>query len=454
MRRILGIMLVAALPVQAMAQDAVIRIEAKRGPNTTAAAVEAWQTKFPDVVTFPLPGGWTAIALGPMDAEAAATRLAELKAAGAIPGDSFVAAPGGDVALTPAAPVTAPEATAETSPQMSIPQSDMDPAALIAPPPGLAAPTHAIRLEAFQDRAEADAALTKWRETFPGAGLWQLPNGWFAIALAPVHEDVAKAWVAAFKQAGRAPKDAFAAPLADMGTIAAPGELPDLPAPQASAGEMPPLDQVQRALRWAGYYDGGIDGKTGPKTREAIAAEIADQRLSADPGTAMRLLIERRADWQRDMGLIRLDDTHTGIAVTAPMDRLTFDRTERALSIYGPKDGSGAALILFSQPGGQQELLDLAGLVTALGWVPTPERQVSRGHVLLTGGNDAHLGHAEGWVRDGRAEGYVLIWPASEQEDQVRLAAELSDSFTRTGPAATDPATETLPAPEEEPAAD
>src|SRR5690606_31908878 len=120
--------------------------------------------------------------------------------------------------------------------------------------------------------------------------------------------------------------------------------------------------------------------------------------------------------------------------VTAPMRALTFDRAERALSIYGPKDGSGAALILFSQPGGQQELLDLAGLVTALGWVPQPDRVVKQGHVTLRGANDAHIGAAEGWVRDGRAEGYVLIWPASDPETQTRLQAEISDSLTRHGP--------------------
>ena len=138
------------------------------------------------------------------------------------------------------------------------------------------------------------------------------------------------------------------------------------------------------------------------------------------------------------MGLTTLDDTHTGLSVSAPMGRLVFDRTERALSIYGPKDGSGAALILFSQPGGQQEMLDLAGLVTALGWVPSPERVVARGSIRLTGANDAHIGHAEGRVRDGRAEGFVLIWPASDAPEQARIAAELSETLARSGPAATD----------------
>ncbi len=105
----------------------------------------------------------------------------------------------------------------------------------------------------------------------------------------------------------------------------------------------------------------------GARFRAAIQAEITQARASTDPGTALRLLAERRAAWAEEQGLAPLVDQATGLTVTAPMRALTFDRAERALSIYGPRDGSGAALILFSQPGGQQELLDLAGLVTALG---------------------------------------------------------------------------------------
>ena len=58
--------------------------------------------------------------------------------------------------------------------------------------------------------------------------------------------------------------------------------------------------------------------------------------------------------------------------------------------------------------------------------------------MTLHGANDAHIGHAEGRVRDGRAEGFVLIWPAGDAQEQARIAAELSESLMRSGPAATD----------------
>lgn len=440
MRRFHGILLAGLMPVAALAQDqgSVIRIEAKRGDAAAAEAVANWQSQFDDVVTFPLPRGWTGIGLGPMSQAEATERLETLKAQGTIPADSFIAAPGGTITQTAAAPAAALGTPAD---EPAAQPASPEPAPAQAEPPAAMQPEHFIRLEAFQDRAEAETALTTWRQPFPEAGLYQLPNGWFAIALGPLKEQTAAGWLAAFKAAQTAPQDAFIATQAEIGTAVDPGAALDLPDAPAQPGQMPPLDKVQRALRWAGHYDGTIDGKDGPKTRAAINAEIIAERRSPDAATAMQQLIQRRLDWRDEMGLTQLDDAHTGLSAILPMDMLAFDRNERALSIYGPKDGSGAALILFSQPGGQQELIDMSGLVIALGWVPQPERDVRNGAITLDGRNASHISHAEGRVADGRAEGFVLIWPASDAANQPRIAAELSDSFSRSAPAANDLAT-------------
>lgn len=424
MRRLAFLVMAAGLPVAAWAQDAVIRIESKRDTDVAEAAAR-WASQFDDVVTFPLPRGWTAIAIGPLSPDEAGERIGALKEARQIPQDSFVTVPEEGVVLTPVGDV-APVADA---PEVAQPA---------APQPDLPAPGAYLRLQSVQARADADAALAQWRQTFPEAGLAELPNGWFGVVLGPLDRAAADAWLDVFQDGDMIPDDAFVSDAAELGAVVQAGKAPDLPAPPAAPAEMPPMDQVQRALRWAGVYDGGIDGKSGPRTRDAIRAEILASRLSTDPGTAMRELIARRDAWRAEVGLTMLDDQATGLSVMAPMDRLEFDRTERALSIYGPRDGSGAALILFSQPGGQQELVDLSGLVTALGWVPQPTRSIKPGHVLLEGANNAHIGRAEGWVRDGRAEGFVLIWPAADAQGQARIAAEMSDSFTRKGPAAND----------------
>lgn len=423
MRRLACLVVAAGLPMAAWAQDAVIRIEAKREGDLARAAAR-WADQFDDVVTFPLPRGWTAIAIGPLTPEEAAERIAALKAARRIPQDSFVAVPGADVVLTPVGEGAGADPEAAE--------------AAAAPPPDQPAPGAYIRLQSVPARADADAGLADWRRTFPEAGLAELPNGWFGVTLGPIEAGAADAWLRVFKQGDLVPEDAFVSDAADLAAVIQPGEAPDLPAPPAAPAQMPPMDQVQRALRWAGIYDGEIDGQSGPRTRDAIAAEILASRSSTDPGTAMRALLARRDAWRAEAALTTLEDRATGLSLLAPMDRLEFDRTERALSIYGPRDGSGAALILFSQPGGQQELLDLSGLVTALGWVPRPARTIRPGHVLLKGANDAHIGRAEGWVQGGRAEGFVLIWPAADAQGHARIAAEMSGSFARVGPAAND----------------
>ena len=474
----------AALPLVgaapgAWAEDVVIRIEAKRGTEAAAQTAAAWGAQFPDVVTFPAGENWVAIALGPMPRPEAEARLAQLKAERKVPGDSFLsAAEGRD--LTPlagaAAPAPAPAEAPTTGSASTFPQGGAvapaaeapadepmlgdlagedpaEPVAAAAPAPEpVAEPTPAsvpeqffIRIDSTPDRAKAEEMLAKWRETLPEAALWSLPNGRLAVAFGPMDEPTGKAWLRALRNADAVTRDAYLTEGDKLGEIAVIGAKPDLgppPGPDAAPVPMPPLEEIQRALRWAGHYDGPIDGKDGPMTQKAIAEEIVRLRASPDTATAMAELIRRREAWRAEIGLTQLRDDHTGLELPAPMDRLQFDRSERALSIYGPKDGSGAALILFSQPGGQQEMLDLAGLVTALGWVPSPERRVERGAVTLHGRNDTHIGHAEGRVVDGMVQGFVLIWPAQDPEEARRLSAEIADTLTRFAPGATVAATQ------------
>ena len=456
-----------SVPVAGIADQALIRIEARRAAAEAATAAAGWAARLEDpVVTLALPSGWTGIAIGPLEADAARARLAALKARGAIPEDSYVTTDAATLTLVPvaedgpSAPVPAASVPDAGSPSDGGPSNggpsnggvadsrSVDDAAGPAAPatgeqsssvPGAADPSTAapapalsvVQLESFQDRAEADAALPGWRSRFPSAAIRQLPTGWFALTVGPFPDPVARSWVGVLREAKVIPSDAVVTRVDEAGQVLVPGTAETWGAPGPADAQMPPLEEVQRALRWAGLYEGAIDGKSGPKTRDAIRTEILRERLAPDEATAMHRLIDRRAEWRDGMNLQMLEDRHTGLRLLAPMDRLQFDRTERALSIYAPRDGSGAALILFSQPGGQQELLDLSGLITALGWVPAPDRTIRPGHVLLHGRDDDHIGHAEGWVRDGRAEGYVLIWPAADAETQPRMAAEISDSLSR-----------------------
>lgn len=599
---------------RAMAEDAFIRIEAKRGTAAEAALVR-WQERFPDAVAFELDTGLTGIALGPQSPAEAAQRMAELKASGAIPADSYLTGPGGDTPLTgvtealaagvtgdaetgtdesapggdagadeqaealetPEAVTGAPEAATDSDSSEIVENGDAGTATVEAEAPAAAAADPAdsqqvhIQLQATPGSVSAQEALARWRRSFPEAQLFRLPGGWFAVALPAQPVGEARTRLAAIIADRSAPGDAFLTPVDRIGTridtaddaadeadeaeadaatetqaatprpsdprqastaaldpdpavgavtpedatptpevTVAPDEIPEpdatsapdatpgpdaipeadatlapqdatakpaassapedatpaqeaTPAPEAmpepdatsapdpatpvaeatpaptvtpapAPAVMPSTEEAQRVLRWAGLYDGAIDGKAGPGTEAAIDAAVAAAGGTASPAEAVTALVAERAAWRDTMGLETLTDDATGLSLSAPMKSLTFDRTERALSIYGPQDGSGAALILFTQEGGQQELSDLAGLVTALGWVPSPVRDMARGRFTLRGADDVHAGYAEGRLADGLAEGWVLIWPASDAANGQRLAAEAADSLTRVAP--------------------
>ena len=469
----------------AWADDAYIRLEAWREPAEAAVKAQGWAARFPDIVTYPA-GGWTAIGLGPLGDDARA-RMAALKAEGRIPRDAYLVTLGEDFAVTPVTPVIAGAVAAEaaqegeavseaaapvaqdeaTGTQTATAQDEATPdvAAANAAQEGDAAseaeapvaqdeaapdatvqaepaepqaiepeptPTH-LRLEAFALRDEAEAALARWRAVLPGAALWQLPDGWHAVTAGPIAADRAAGWLANWKAAGAIPADAFAATEDQLGTPLKAGASLDPDAAPPVPPDMPPIELVQEALIWAGRYQGAMDGRPGPQTNAAIAAEMAAQGINAATphaeAMAMQALLARREAWRDEMGLAPLTDAATGLEITVPVERLEFLRLDRGLSIYGPKDGSGAALILFNQPGGRAQMEDLAGLITALGWVGHPVREMGASRFVLDGSNDTHIGHAEGHVVDGNVQGFVLIWPLEDAQNAPRLVAVASETL-------------------------
>ncbi|MDO5621317.1 MAG: peptidoglycan-binding protein [Paracoccus sp. (in: a-proteobacteria)] len=456
------ILAAAVLAGPAVAEDAMIRVEAVRAAQVEQALAR-WRTEFPDAVAVPQPGSnWTVIAVGPQDASAAADRMAGLKSEGKIPADSYLTAPDGRTRISVTAeaaspaPVSPPieeapasaaiteaahQAEAETEAATNLAAEPAQPAAETPPPAPWLAQSF-IRLRALQDRAEAEAALTEARAQFPQAGLWALPDGWFALALGPMDAEAASAWTPALKQAEAIASDAFATTGDKMGEPLDMGSG-ELPAPPAAPVALPPLDQAQQALRWAGFYDGTIDGKDGPKTRSAIAREIAAAQISTDPGTALAALIERRTEWRNQIGLENLDDPHSGLSLTAPLDRIVHRRDQGPFSIYGPKDSSDAALILIADQGDAARVQELAGMITALGWVPEPQRHSESGRLYLSGANTDYTARAE-LIRDGQSiRGFVLIWPLRDAANLPRIAAEIEDSLRPTPQPEPEPETET-----------
>ncbi len=77
-------------PLQAQEANAWIQVEANPTLRAAEDGIRVRSARQANVAGFRLPGGWYAVALGPYTEEQAAQQLRALKAAGAIPADSFI----------------------------------------------------------------------------------------------------------------------------------------------------------------------------------------------------------------------------------------------------------------------------------------------------------------------------------------------------------------------------
>ncbi len=487
MRRTSLVLALAAMPALGHAQDAYIRIEAKRSPAEARTAAEGWAAEFPNVVTFPLQRGWTGIALGPLDQATAEAQIGAMKSAGRIPEDSFIAdrlrnvtpvdAPTPVTAQAQAQEVPVPAAddpvkaetlpdlpaTGDTAPAVEI-VAEPAPAVPLSAPPETSVPeaTHYIQLQARKTEDGARKLFDQWRGAYPDASLWGPLSGWYALTLGPFPEAQAGERMAALKASGAIPRDSFlttqsrlgtaldhgAAPAAIAATAAAPSPAPatETPAPatarppvtaQTPASPAPaapaPLttQDIQTALLWAGHYDGQVDGQSGPKTEAAIEAALAAEPGSASTPDMVRSLLDRRRMWREAMGFAPQRDDATGLAFDLPVNLVEPMRREGPFTIFGPRDGSGVAVIVISARGGAGDLRRIAGLLTGLGWVPDPQPVIHNNRFTLSGETDMQISYAEARRSGDEIQGFALIWPNIDPDNLRRMRADFGATLTR-----------------------
>lgn len=142
---------------QQFASQVWIQIEARNSLAGAEERLRDWAGAMPDVAGFALASGWYAIALGPYPADEAAARLAELRAMGRIPRDSFIA--DGRVYRSQFWPVGAALAAPAPAPVVPAPIATPEPAApTVAAPAPVPAPAP---VETLADARRAEAALSR-----------------------------------------------------------------------------------------------------------------------------------------------------------------------------------------------------------------------------------------------------------------------------------------------------
>lgn len=192
---------------------------------------------------------------------------------------------------------------------------------------------------------------------------------------------------------------------------------------------------LQIALKWAGYYEYGIDGAIGPGTRAAMAEW---QRNNGHEATSIlttrqreQLLAQYNAVLE-GLGLRLVRDDNAGIEMKLPMGVVEFDHLEPPFVHYTASGDLPARVLLISQPGDRDTLFGLYDIMQTLKIVPPDgPRERGRDDFRLVGIGDEFISHTEARLQDGHVKGFTLIWPTGDDARRGRLLREMQTSFTR-----------------------
>ena len=336
-------------------------------PSATEQAT-AYSGQFRDVSGFRSSTGWYLIVLGPMSADGAAARLADLRGSRQIPTDSFIS--DGSVFETQFWPPTAP--TADTMPAAPAP-------AQIAPLKADQSPTPAL------PKVMSDPIVSRPQ---PQPELWNQPVGLTAMR--------------------------------------------DLDATQTRF-------EIQKALKWLGFYYGPIDGVLGTGSRGAIAqwqqiaGYLADGQL--DQGQTETLFESYHADLARK-GLQIVQDSESGIEIALPTHLIRFDRYDPPFAHFVARTTAQSPLqvLLISQTGDATRLRALYKTMQTLEIVPKQgQRNLNDDGFLLTGQQPGLRSYTEVQLRDGTIKGFTLVWDPREHPEAPHILAAMRASFAPFG---------------------
>lgn len=340
-----------------------------------------------------------------------------------------------------------------------------------------------VQIEAQPSLVKAQDRARAYSGRLDHVAGFALGNGWYAIVLGPYARSDAEMLRVQLLAAREIPTDSY---LTDgenftqqfwpvgMGVPLMPQPLPDAPDFEEATGTVAPVsepepapvpapapdpvpdpalpdesraealaseallgraekERLQIALQWAGTYAGAIDGAYGRGTRAAMEEW---QRLHGHDATGVlttRQRVQLMADYNAvlaGLDLAPVRDDAAGIELLMPEAVVAFSRYEPPFALYDARDGGVAQVILISQAGDATQLAGLYEIMQTLEIVPPDGPRERRNTSFTLEGIDARIhSHAFAELADGRIKGFVLVWPAGDEDRFTRLLAEMEASF-------------------------
>jgi len=324
------------------------------------------------------------------------------------------------------------------------------------------APLVWVQIEAQPSLAEAQQSARGYAGDLSDVNGFSLGRGWYAIALGPYRREEAERVLQVYRREGVIARDSYiaetsdyqrqfwpiganlleqpaiAAPQAPEAAIAAPQPEPVDETPREARASESRLNREERealqiALKWAGVYGGAIDAAFGRGTRGAMARWQEENGFDATGilTTRQRAELLRQYNAVFDgLGLERVADNATGIAMQIPTEVVAFDRYEPPFAHFNPVGDLDARMLLISQSGDRNTMAGLYDIMQTLEIVPeTGPRKLETDSFTLIGEGALRISHTQVWHRDGEIKGFTLIWPAGDEERRNRLIQKIQDSF-------------------------
>lgn len=303
-----------------------------------------------------------------------------------------------------------------------------------------------------------------------------LPGGWYGIALGPYGAQQADATLRRLRAARLIPSDSYIVdgnrfrtqfwPVGGVTQAPAPTATEETPETQSEPGVAEPvvaaepdpiqtpdetlreaqaseadLDRDQKralqvALQWAGVYDGAIDGLYGRGTRRSMSAwqEANNHEVTGVLTTSQRAELLNAYNAILDgMGLQLVRDDATGIAMQIPTGVVEFTTYEPPFARFDASGDLGAQVLLISQPGDQTRLFGLYEILQTLEIIPTdgPRERRNSSFEIEGVGDDVHS-YVSARLENGQIKGFILVWPAGDDDRRRRVLAEMQASFSTT----------------------
>ncbi len=332
-----------------------------------------------------------------------------------------------------------------------------------------------VQIEAQPDLAGAEDRARAYAALFPETNGFRLRSGWYAIVLGPFSPAEAERRLATLSSQRLIPTDSFIAFSRNLGDRFWPPEGAALPADPVSAEVAPEVateptvtlakipdetraeardsevllteDQrkdLQTALQWFGFYEGGIDGAYGPGTRASMAAWQEAQGMLEPTGILTSRqradLMASYADETAAFGFATLTDDEAGITLILPLGLVEFDHYEPPFVHFRSKDPQGPQIILISQPGDQAAFSGLYDVLQTLETVPmTGERSRDEARFRINGLSDTTSTTVFAELRGGLIKGWMLISTPGNEVRDGRILQAMESSFVTDSARALDP---------------